>query len=86
MGLKWDKEELPLERCKFSRSFVRNRESNDISKIILGQIGDKGICLRDLLDNVKEKGIPPEEAENILDLLKRNGDIFSPRPGYFKRV
>ncbi|ADB58745.1 minichromosome maintenance protein MCM [Archaeoglobus profundus] len=38
-----------------------------------------------ILAKAEEKGIPQGKALELLDKLKKEGDIFSPRFGYFKR-
>jgi hypothetical protein len=34
----------------------------------------------------KEKGMDPEKAEDIVDVLKKEGVIFSPRSGFISRI
>ncbi|MCU7788031.1 minichromosome maintenance protein MCM [Pyrobaculum sp. 3827-6] len=48
---------------------------------------EKGPVKIDKLKAEAEKlGIPPAEVQRIVDLLIRNGEAYTPRPGYIKRV
>jgi len=49
---------------------------------------DYGVAKRDDLTAwlSKERDIPPDEAEEILGMLIREGKIFEPRPGYLKKT
>jgi len=48
---------------------------------------EKGPVKVDLLKAEAEKlGIPGPEVQRIIDLLIRNGEAYTPRPGYIKRV
>jgi replicative DNA helicase Mcm len=57
----------------------------DIIKELEGQIG-KQIPVDDILLKVKEKGLDVEKAEDILDVLKKEGVIFTPRAGFISRI
>lgn len=49
------------------------------------QIG-KQIPIDDIFLKAKEKGIEQEKAEEVLDRLKKSGDIFAPRPNFISRL
>ncbi|MGV8086644.1 MAG: minichromosome maintenance protein MCM [Candidatus Woesearchaeota archaeon] len=57
----------------------------EIIKDLEAQIG-KQIPIDDILLKVKEKGMDPEKAEDILDVLKKEGVIFTPRAGFISRI
>ena len=57
----------------------------EIIKDLEGQIG-KQIPVDDVLLRAKEKGLDPEKAEDILDVLKKEGVIFAPRAGFISRI
>ncbi len=57
----------------------------DIIKELEGQIG-KQIPVDDILLKVKERGLDPEKAEDIIDVLKKEGVIFTPRAGFISRI
>lgn len=50
-----------------------------------GQIG-KQIPIDDIVMRAKDKGIDQDKAEEILDRLKKAGDIFAPRPNFISRL
>ena len=57
----------------------------DIIKELEGLIG-KQIPMDDILLKAKDKGMDPERAEDILDVLKKEGVIFAPRAGFISRI
>lgn len=40
----------------------------------------------DLIEKAKEKGVPPEKVERLIDEMKMKGDIFEPRTGYIQKL
>lgn len=50
-----------------------------------GQIG-KQIPIDDIVMRAKDKGIDQDKTEEILDRLKKAGDIFAPRPNFISRI
>jgi replicative DNA helicase Mcm len=50
-----------------------------------GQIG-KQIPIDDIVMKAKDKGLDQEKTEEILDRLKKAGDIFAPRPNFISRL
>ncbi len=57
----------------------------DIIRELESQIG-KQIPVDDVLLKAKEKGMDPEKAEEIVDVLKKEGVIFAPRSGFISRI
>jgi replicative DNA helicase Mcm len=57
----------------------------EIIKDLEGQIG-KQIPVDDIILRAKEKGMDPEKAEDIIDVLKKEGVVFSPRAGFISRI
>jgi len=57
----------------------------DIIKDLEGLIG-KQIPVDDIILKAKEKGMDPEKVEDILDVLKKEGVIFTPRSGFISRI
>jgi len=39
---------------------------------------------QDVLDRAEELGIERAKAEEIIDRMRRDGDVFEPRPGMLK--
>ncbi|MGV8150480.1 MAG: minichromosome maintenance protein MCM [Candidatus Woesearchaeota archaeon] len=50
-----------------------------------GQIG-KQIPVDDIVMKAKDKGLDQEKTEEILERLKKAGDIFAPRPNFVSRL
>ena len=50
-----------------------------------GQIG-KQIPIDDIVSKAKDKGIDSDKTEEILDRLKKAGDIFAPRANFISRL
>ena len=69
---------------------VSSSQRNKI-KLILGVIEemqnespDRMVSISDIVAAAEEQGI--DDAEEIIERLKRNGEIFEPRPGYVRKV
>ena len=46
----------------------------------------KSIPLSDILDRAEEDGIDKTKTEEILEELKKKGDIFEPKAGVIQKV
>ncbi len=46
----------------------------------------KTIPIEDILKEAKDKGVPEDQVEEVLEKLKRSGDIFEPRRGFIQRI
>jgi replicative DNA helicase Mcm len=57
----------------------------EIIKELEGLIG-KQIPVDDILLKAKDRGMDSEKAEDILDVLKKEGVIFAPRAGFISRI
>jgi replicative DNA helicase Mcm len=57
----------------------------DIIVELEGKIG-KTIPIEDIIQEAKNKGIDAETAEEVIEKLKRAGDIFEPRHGFLSRI
>jgi len=51
-----------------------------------GKLGNKTIPIEDVIKTAAEKDITEAEAEEILQKLKRSGDVFEPRRGFVSRI
>jgi DNA replicative helicase MCM subunit Mcm2 (Cdc46/Mcm family) len=40
----------------------------------------------DVMAEAKEKNIPEDKIYDIIEKLKRNGDIFEPKRGYIQKI
>jgi len=49
-------------------------------------VRDGPIRVEDVLIEAQKYGIEPEEARSLLELMIKNGELYSPRPGYVRRV
>jgi replicative DNA helicase Mcm len=57
----------------------------EIIKELEGQVG-KQIPVEEVVAKAKDKGMDAEKTEDILDVLKKEGVIFSPRSGFISRI
>ena len=57
----------------------------EIIKDLEGKLG-KTIPLEDVIDGSKEKNLNEADVEEIIQKLKRSGDIFEPRRGFISRI
>jgi replicative DNA helicase Mcm len=57
----------------------------DVIVDLEGKIG-KTIPIEDVIEAAKEKGVDPDTTEEVIEKLKRAGDIFEPRHGFISRI
>lgn len=50
------------------------------------QMGSKVIPMENVIEVAQEKNIPKNQAEEILEKLRRSGDIFEPKRGFVQRL
>jgi len=48
--------------------------------------GSKAVSVEDVIREAEEKGIAESEAEDVIQKLKRSGDVFEPRRGFISRI
>ena len=46
----------------------------------------KTIPIDDIIEEAKNKGITEEKIEEVLEKLKRVGEVFEPRRGFLSRI
>jgi replicative DNA helicase Mcm len=91
MQIGFDQETGQIDIDRFSTS-MPSSERNKI--VILKEIinnlgkGEKGvsIAMDDVMAEAKEKNIPEDKIYDIIEKLKRNGDIFEPKRGYIQKI
>ncbi len=73
-----------------SRITATQRSSISIIKEVINtleeQMNSKIIPLENVVEAAKEKNISPEQAEEILEKLRRSGDIFEPKRGFIQKL
>jgi len=88
VGLDPDTGKIDIDRITSGiTSSARNKIS--IIKEILNELENqygKAIPLEEIVNSAKEKGLNENEVEEIVDKLKRGGDIFEPRRGLIQRL
>jgi replicative DNA helicase Mcm len=57
----------------------------DIINELEGKIG-KTLPIEDITEEAKNKGVDPEQVDEIIEKLKRSGDIFEPRHGFLSKI
>ncbi|MBT5397448.1 hypothetical protein HOL21_04500 [Candidatus Woesearchaeota archaeon] len=50
------------------------------------QIGNKIIPVENIIEAAKDKNISQENVEEVLEKLRRSGDIFEPKRGFIQRL
>jgi len=49
---------------------------------LLGQV----IPAEDIMKKAEEKGIKPDKVDEVLEKMKRKGDIYEPRAGFYSKL
>ncbi len=47
---------------------------------------DKLVNHEDLISRIEEEGMDSDKVNQIIDSLRRDGELFEPKPGYLKKV
>ena len=58
----------------------------EIISVLEEQMGSKILQIESILDAASQKNIPKEKVEEIIEQLRRSGDIFEPRKGFIQRL
>jgi replicative DNA helicase Mcm len=58
----------------------------DIIHTLEEQTGQKIIPIEQILQAAQEKNINQETAEDILEKLRRSGDVFEPKKGFIQKL
>ena len=81
---------IDIDRLGGSKITVTQRNSISVIKEIISaleqQLNDKIIPVENIIEAAKEKNIAPEKTEEILERLNREGDVYQPKPGFYKRM
>lgn len=48
--------------------------------------GIKPVLIEDVIEMASERGIEGDKVEEIINQLKRSGDIFEPKPGFIQKI
>lgn len=69
------------QRSKFIiiRELIKQLEPTDAN-------ASKEISINDLKEEAEKQGIPSTDLEEIIEKLRRSGDIYEPRSGYISRI
>jgi replicative DNA helicase Mcm len=69
---------------------AKQRSNIHIIKDIIGELvatlGDTPIPIEDLVRECELKGVSEKEVEEVLEKLKRSGDVYSPKQGFISRI
>ena len=80
---------LDIDRLS-SRITATQRSSIGLIKEIIGvleeQTQSKIVSIETVVSAAKEKNISLEQVEDILEKLRRSGDIFEPKRGFIQRM
>lgn len=90
MEVGFDKETGKIDIDRIATGVSASARSNilivkEIITELEGKIG-KTIPIDDVVAMAKEKGIDEEKVEEVLEKLKRTGDLFEPRSGFLSKI
>jgi replicative DNA helicase Mcm len=58
----------------------------DVISELVTALGDAPIPIEDLVRECELKGVAEKEVEEVLEKLKRSGDVYSPKQGFISRI
>ncbi|EGQ42866.1 MAG: putative ATPase involved in replication control, Cdc46/Mcm family [Candidatus Nanosalina sp. J07AB43] len=66
-------------------SSQRNRLQS-VKRIIDDLAGDSEAEIEEVLEKADEEGFDKEQAEDVIDRLKRDGELYEPKQGYIQKI
>ena len=77
-----------IDRVSSDTTASERNKINTVKDIITELENDLGktIPAEDIIEKAKERGMKPEDVEQILQKLMRAGDIFEPRAGFYSKL
>src|SRR3989338_4213799 len=88
VGLDRETGKIDIDRITTGIGASQRERIHTIRELLQGleeQLG-KAIPLEDLQRLAQEKGMSASDVEEIIERLKRSGDVFEPRYGFLSRV
>ena len=88
VGLDPETGKIDIDRIATGISTSQRSLTRVIKDIIIGLEG-KGaaaIPFEDVIEAAKEKNISKEKVEEVIEMLRRSGDVFEPRRGFLQRM
>lgn len=86
-----DKETGKIDIDRISSGITASQRNRIVMiKEIIGELektkGSKTIGVEDILHEAEGRGIPREQVDDVIEKLKRAGDIFEPKKGFVTRI
>lgn len=86
-----DKETGKIDIDKISSTISATQRSSisvikEIINILEEQNHDKIIPIEEVIEAAKEKNLPEEKTNEIMEKLRRSGDLFEPKRGFIQRL
>jgi replicative DNA helicase Mcm len=90
MQVGFDKETGKIDIDRIASGISASQRSNilvvkDVIKEVESRVG-KTIPIEDVIEESKVKGVNEEKTEEIIEKLKRQGDIFEPKRGFISQI
>src|SRR3989338_4171306 len=88
VGIDPETGQIDIDRISIGISSSQRSRISIIKEIILGLEKEKGksIPLEDIMAYAAEKGINEPQAEEAIERLKRDGEIFEPKRGFISKL
>jgi replicative DNA helicase Mcm len=70
-------------------SGVTSSERNRLQSVkrIVNEMADNGeVEIEEVLDEAEEEGFERDQAEEVIDRLKRDGELYEPKQGYIQKI
>lgn len=86
-----DKETGKIDIDRISSGITASQRNRIVMvKEIIGELektkGSKTIGVEDIIHEAEGRGIPREQVDDVIEKLKRAGDIFEPKKGFVTRI
>ena len=90
MDVGFDKETGKIDIDRIATGVSASARSHIITvKEIINELGEKigkTIPIDDVVAAAREKGVEEDKVEEVIEKLKRTGDIFEPKHGFLSKI
>ncbi len=88
LGTEPETGKIDIDRIEAGMSSSQRSKVTTLLTIIedLGKNREDGVPIEEILDEAKSRGLEESEVYELIDKLKREGNLLEPRPGFIKKI
>ncbi len=78
--------EFDIDRMESGTTSSQRNRLQSVKKIIQAEGGDEAVEIEDVIEKAEEQGVDREQAEEVIERLKREGELFEPQQGKIQKI